>query len=70
MNLILLGDVIAGRRGAVQEWTREKVMSSVYLPDTLTKLDETQPSLSLEVKGASMRLDSLTVWPMRSIWPE
>jgi fructan beta-fructosidase len=45
-----------------------KVMSSVYLPDTLTKLDETRPSLSLEVKGSSIFLDSMTVWPMRSIW--
>ena len=45
-----------------------KVMSSIYSPDTLKKLDEAQPCLSLGVSGGSVRIIGMTVHPMRSIW--
>ncbi|MFC1601374.1 GH32 C-terminal domain-containing protein, partial [Candidatus Sumerlaeota bacterium] len=45
-----------------------KVMSSIYSPNTLEQQDESQPALSLRVQGGSMRVISMAVYPMRSIW--
>ena len=45
-----------------------KVMSSVYSPNTIEALDETQPALSVGVTGGPARVGRMTIYPMRSIW--
>lgn len=45
-----------------------KVMSGIYSLDTLKEQDEAQPSLSFRVRGGSVRIASMVVHPIRSIW--
>jgi len=47
-----------------------KVMSCIYPMNALPKEDEARPSLSLRVEGGSVRLTSMAVYPMRSIWQQ
>ena len=47
-----------------------KVMSSIYVPGTLTGQDQSQPSLSLRILGDSASLVSMAAYPMRSIWQD
>jgi fructan beta-fructosidase len=45
-----------------------KVMSCIYPLEALNQLDETQPRLAVEARGAAVTVERMTVYPLRSIW--
>ncbi len=45
-----------------------KVMSSIYLPETLEHQYESERPLSLEVEGGPLKVESMAVYPVSSIW--
>ena len=47
-----------------------KVISSIYLPDTLKDVDEDQPKLSLRITGGSVHVEHVTAYHMKSIWTQ
>ena len=47
-----------------------KVMSAIYSLSTLDNQDDTAPFFILRVQGGPMRVKSMAVHPLRSIWQE